>query len=280
MEIIQAIEEMQDRSLALKRQGRRIGFVPTMGALHKGHLSLMRIAREQADLVVVSIFVNPAQFGPHEDFETYPRDFERDEALCRDEGVEILFYPTAATMYAPDHSVYLEEDALSKGVCESVRPGHFRGVLTVVAKLFNIVRPDIAVFGQKDAQQLRLIQRMVRDLNIPVEIVEASTVREQNGLAASSRNRYLSPEQCEQATCLRRALDLAETLYAEGERDAPTIKQAIIGYLSGGSGVTIEYVELVDHATLEAVREIKGNCLVDIAVLLGNTHLIDNTVLS
>ena len=208
MDIIRSPKEMQCRALELKREGRIVGFVPTMGFLHEGHLSLMRIARKRCDVLVASIFVNPTQFGPDEDLDAYPRDFGCDESLCEEEGVDLVFYPEPATMYAADASVWVDEVSLSTGLCGAAREGHFRGVCTVVAKLFNLVLPDLAVFGEKDAQQVRIIERMVRDLDFPVEIVRGPIVREPDGLAMSSRNKYLSGQQRKNALCLRRSLDL------------------------------------------------------------------------
>jgi pantoate--beta-alanine ligase len=239
MQIIRQPSEMQASARAWKQAGRRIGFVPTMGYLHDGHRSLIERARARADVVVVSIFVNPIQFGPNEDLSRYPRDFARDEAVCRAAGADALFYPESTSMYAADHSVYVEETRLGSGLCGAARPGHFRGVTTVVAKLFNLVRPDCAVFGEKDAQQLRIIRRMVRDLAFPVEVVSGPTVREADGLAMSSRNALLKPEERAQAVCLRKALDEAERLYRSGERSARTVEismRAVIARVRPGSG--------------------------------------------
>jgi pantoate--beta-alanine ligase len=271
---------MQSRALALRREGRRIGLVPTMGYLHAGHLSLIRAARERSDVVVVSIFVNPLQFGPSEDYGRYPRDLGRDERLCAGAGVDVLFLPEAADLYAPDFSTCVEETRLSRPLCGARRPGHFRGVTTVVAKLFLIVQPDVAVFGQKDAQQARVIRRMVRDLNFPVEILIAPTVREPEGLAMSSRNVYLSAEDRPAALCLRRALDAAEAQYRAGVRDAATLRAAIRRVLDAVPQAEVEYVEIVDDHTLEPVDRIERDALVALAVWVGKTRLIDNTVLS
>ena len=270
---------MQQRALELKRAGRRIGFVPTMGFLHEGHLSLMRLARERCDVLVVSIFVNPAQFGPTEDIEAYPRDFRRDEALCEREGVAMVFYPSAENMYAADASVWIDEEALSGVLCGASRPGHFRGVCTVVAKLFNLVLPDLAVFGEKDAQQLRIIERMVRDLNIPVEIVRGPIVREADGLAMSSRNKYLSGNQRENALCLRRSLDQALALFGQGEHDAAVLRQAMVDLIECVPAAEIDYIGIVDERSLAVVDEIKDDVLIALAVKIGNTRLIDNAVL-
>ena len=279
MEIIQSPEDMQQRALELKREGRVIGFVPTMGFLHEGHLSLMRIARERCDILVVSIFVNPAQFGPNEDLDAYPRDFVRDESLCEQEGVDFLFYPEAGSMYAADASVWIDEESLSGGLCGAVREGHFRGVCTVVAKLFNLVLPDLAVFGEKDAQQLRIIERMVRDLDFPIKIIRGSIIREADGLAMSSRNKHLSEQQRGAALCLRKALDLAKKRVGEGERDVQMLCQSMLDFIGTVDGAEIDYVEVVDDQSLALVDKIKGDVLVALAVRFGATRLIDNDVL-
>lgn len=279
MNIVQSVNDMQQTALRLRREGTRIGFVPTMGYLHEGHLSLMRIARKHADVAVVSIFVNPTQFGPNEDLSKYPRDFERDEGLCRRENVDVVFYPAADDMYPKDHSTWVVEERLSRGLCGASRPGHFRGVCTVVAKLFNIVLPDVAVFGEKDAQQLRLIERMVRDLDFPVRILRGPTVREPDGLAMSSRNAYLSPEERTQALCLRRALDRAESLYQGGERDAGKLRASMQSVIAESPLARADYIEIVDDSTLEPVQAVAQPCLVALAVFVGKTRLIDNTVI-
>ncbi len=278
MEIIRTPEAMQQRALALRRDGRVIGLVPTMGFLHEGHLSLMRIARKKCDVLVVSIFVNPTQFGPNEDLDAYPRDFERDEALCEKAGGDIVFYPEPGNMYASDASVWVDENALSGVLCGASRAGHFRGVCTVVAKLFNIVQPDLAVFGEKDAQQLRIIERMVRDLDFPVEIIRGPIVREPDGLAMSSRNKYLSAGQRQNALCLRRALDRAKTLIDEGEGDVAVIQQAMRDLIGQVPEATIDYVELVHDETLGTLDRVEGRILVALAVKIGSTRLIDNLV--
>ena len=270
---------LQASALAWKRAGRRVGFVPTMGYLHAGHRALMEQARPQADVLVVSIFVNPLQFGPNEDLGRYPRDFARDEALCRDAGVDVIFYPEAATLYAADHSVYVEETRLGQGLCGRARPGHFRGVTTVVAKLFNLVLPDFAVFGEKDAQQLRIIRRMVRDLAFPVEIVAGPTVREADGLAMSSRNAMLKPEERAQATVLRQALDEAERLHGAGERSTHRLKAAMQAVLTRAPLAQVDYLEVVDDQTLEPVEAVDRPTLIALAVKFPSARLIDNTVL-
>ena len=279
MKVIRSVREMQQAALSARREGRRIGFVPTMGCLHAGHLSLVSLARERSDLVVVSIFVNPTQFLPGEDFAAYPRPYERDEAACRDAGVDVLFHPEAGEMYERDHSVSVEEHALSPGLCGASRPGHFRGVTTVVAKLFNIVLPDVAVFGQKDAQQARVIRRMVRDLNFPVEVMLGPIVRESDGLAMSSRNRYLAPDERRQALCLRRALDEASRLAASGERSVARLKAAMESVIGSYPLAVIDYIDFVDEATLQRVDGLEKAVLAAVAVRIGKTRLIDNTVL-
>ncbi|OQW95555.1 MAG: pantoate--beta-alanine ligase [Verrucomicrobia bacterium A1] len=279
MKIIRSPAEMQTTALALRRDGRRIGLVPTMGYLHEGHLSLIRIARPHAEVVVVSIFVNPTQFGPNEDLGKYPRDFERDERLCREAGADIVFYPSAADMYPADHSVFVVEERLSRGLCGAARPGHFRGVCTVVAKLFNLVLPDSAVFGEKDGQQLRIIERMVRDLDFSVRIVRGPTVREPDGLAMSSRNVFLAPEERRQALCLRKALDRTEAMHRDGERDAEKVRKALREVIAEAPLARIDYVEIVDDVTLEPVQTLDRPSLVALAVFVGKTRLIDNTVI-
>ncbi len=268
---------MQQRALGLKRTGKTIGLVPTMGFLHEGHLSLMRLARERCDVLVVSIYVNPAQFAPTEDLDAYPRDFGRDEELCNQEGVDLLFYP--ATMYADDASTWIDEKALSEGLCGAAREGHFQGVCTVVAKLFNLVLPDLAVFGEKDAQQLRIIERMVRDLNFPVEIVRGPILREPDGLAMSSRNKYLSAQQREEALCLRRSLDGVQKLYGEGERSVAVLRRKMLDCIEPVEGAEVDYIEFVDDGSLVAMDEVRGDVLVALAVKIGSTRLIDNEVL-
>jgi pantoate--beta-alanine ligase len=269
MQIVTSAAEMQPVALDLRARGRRIGFVPTMGNLHEGHLSLIRIAQRHADVVAVSLFVNPAQFGPNEDFAAYPRTFEADHALCEQEGVDILFHPSVAEIYPEGASVSLVETALSRTLCGASRPGHFDGVCTVVAKLFNLVLPHVAVFGEKDAQQLRVVRRLVRDLHVPVEIIPGPTVREPDGLALSSRNQYLTPAQRPQATCLRRALDEADTLIA-----------AMRAVIAQAPDARIDYISIVDDVTLQPLAgPIAAPALAALAVRVGAPRLIDNTVL-
>ncbi len=277
MDLITSCEEMQKRAREWRRLSQCVGFVPTMGALHDGHRSLIRLARNRADIVVVSVFVNPTQFGPSEDLAAYPRDLEGDMRLCRAEKTDVLFHPTVAEMFAPDASTWVLEDRLSRGLCGASRPTHFRGVCTVVARLLNLVLPDFAVFGEKDAQQLRIIRRMVRDLAFPVEIVAAPTIREFDGLAMSSRNRYLSPEERRQAACLRRALDEAEQIYLSGERRASVLKETIRQVIRTAPLARVDYVEIVEDQSLEPVEFCEGPVLVALAVFIGKARLIDNT---
>jgi pantoate--beta-alanine ligase len=270
---------MQQAALALRAQSKRIGCVPTMGFLHAGHLSLVKLARERSDVVILTLFVNPTQFGPKEDLAKYPRNFERDAALCREAGVDILFAPETAEMYAADASIYVAEEKLSRGLCGASRPGHFRGVCTVVAKLFNLCLPHVAVFGEKDAQQFRIIRRMTRDLNFPVEIVSGPTLREADGLAMSSRNTYLSDAERQQALVLKRALDEAARRFRAGERDATEFKAAMREIITQVPAAKIDYIEMVDGETLEPVQTLEKPALVALAVFIGKTRLIDNIVL-
>ncbi len=280
MKIITSAFELQQTVLALRAQGKRIGFVPTMGNLHDGHLSLIRIARQNADVVVVSLFVNPTQFGPNEDFDAYPRTFEADRVLCEREGTDILFHPPVSDLYPDGTSVSVTENSLSRTLCGAARPGHFDGVCTIVAKLFNIVLPHVAVFGEKDAQQLRVIRRMVRDLRFPVEILSGPTIRESDGLAQSSRNQYLTPDQRPQAACLRRALDEAERLFAAGERNPGALVAAMRALIERNSAAKIDYISIVDDETLQPLAgPITAPVLVALAVRVGTPRLIDNTTL-
>ncbi len=250
-----------------------------MGYLHEGHLSLVKLARERCDKVVLSIFVNPTQFLPGEDMDTYPRDFERDQALCQKAGVDVIFLPPVSELYAIDHSVMVDETRLSVGLCGVSRPGHFRGVVTIVAKLFNIIQADVAVFGQKDAQQVRIIKRMVRDLNFPVNVVVGSTIRERDGLAMSSRNKYLSASERKDALCLRRALDRAEILFTEGERRVDVLRKGMLEIIAAVPSAAVDYIEIVDDDTLDRLVMIDRRALVVMAVRVGQTRLLDNAVL-
>jgi pantoate--beta-alanine ligase len=278
VQIVKTVKEMQAIAIAAKAEGRSISFVPTMGFLHEGHLSLMRKARNVADMLVVSIFVNPSQFAPGEDLDRYPRDMKKDESLCAAEAVDILFCPEAEDMYSDSNTVEVDECDLSKQLCGASRPGHFKGVLTVVAKLFNIVQPNIAVFGQKDAQQARVIEQMVTDLNFPVQIVVFPIVRQDDGLAMSSRNTYLSDDERGRALCLYKALCLAEKLYDEGECDSQVIKGQMRELINSSKG-DVDYIEILDMKTFQHVSTIQAKTLVALAVKYGSTRLIDNTIL-
>lgn len=279
MKIIKSVTDMAKICLQSRRSGRTIGFVPTMGFLHEGHRSLIRLARCKADTVVVSIFVNPTQFGPGEDYDRYPRDIVRDTGLCEGEGVDILFCPAAGEMYVAGHTVCVEEGVISRSLCGMSRPGHFGGVLTVVAKLFNIVQPDIAVFGQKDAQQLRLVQQMVRDLSFQIELIAGPTVRESDGLAMSSRNVYLSAEARRSAVCVPHALDLARRLYEAGMRDTAEMKDRMKTLIGNQQLARIDYVEILDCDSWKPAEMIEGPSLVAIAVKFGSVRLIDNATI-
>jgi pantoate--beta-alanine ligase len=279
MQVIRSSREMQAWAIRARTEGVSVGLVPTMGFLHEGHLSLMRLAGERTDRVVVSLFVNPTQFGPNEDLDAYPRDFDRDVERCRAVGVDVLFAPPNAEMYAPDHSVYVNEDALSRGLCGRSRPGHFRGVLTVVAKLFNLVLPDVAVFGEKDAQQIRVIRRMTRDLNFPVEIVGGPIVREPDGVAMSSRNANLSPGAREQAVALSRALADVAGAVARGETSESILRDRVAEVLKSAPLGGLDYLDFVDDETLRPMEgTLQGRVLVAIAVRFPGARLIDNRV--
>ncbi len=279
MRVVKSIKEMQSVCSALKRVGKSIGFVPTMGFLHEGHLSLIRKAKRENDVVVVSIFVNPTQFSAGEDFDRYPRDVERDVSLLKGERVDFLFLPTIEEMYPEGFSTFVEVEGLTEGLCGAKRPGHFRGVATVVVKLFNIVQPDKAYFGKKDYQQLKVIERLVRDLNFNVKIVGCSIVREKDGLAMSSRNVYLSERERESALSLFKSLLLAKELIDRGERNAEVLKKKMEEFILSHPEVKkIDYIEFVDAETLEPVTEVKEGTLVAVAVYVGDARLIDNWI--
>lgn len=279
MQVFRTKQEVRDAVRAWRKEGLTVGLVPTMGYLHEGHLSLMRLAKQNADRVVVSDFVNPTQFGPNEDFAAYPRDEAGDLARCREVGVDGVFLPSASEMYRADATVHVVEDRMSKVLCGVTRPIHFGGVLTVVLKLFQIVTPDVAVFGQKDAQQLAIIRRMVRDLDVPVRVVGAPIVREPSGLAMSSRNTYLSGDERRRALALRRSLDAAEAAWAAGETAVEPLRAAMRGILEE-AGAAVDYIEMVDTDSLEPVAALRAGTLVAIAAKIGTTRLIDNTVLA
>ena len=279
MKTITTVKEMQAVSNEL-RKDKKIGFVPTMGYLHEGHLALVKKARELGDIVVVSIFINPTQFGPNEDLAKYPRDFDRDSILLEQEKTDIIFFPDSKEIYPKGYSTYVQVRDLQNHLCGKSRTGHFVGVATVVAKLFNIVKPHFAVFGQKDYQQLKVIERMVQDLNMDIEIIGFPTVREQDGLAMSSRNTYLSPDERSRALLISASLAEAERLFRNGTREAALIQREIERVLKSKEGVDIEYVSLTDPDTLEDVKQIKDKVLVAIACHVGKTRLIDNKVLT
>lgn len=271
---------MQRRSDLLRREGKRIGFVPTMGALHEGHLSLLRLAKKKSDVPVVSIFVNPTQFGPYEDFDRYPRDLEKDKRLLREERCEILFFPPVEEMYPKGFKSYVHVEELTEGLCGRFRPGHFQGVTTVVTKLFNIVKPHLAVFGQKDAQQAIVIQRMVKDLDFDIEILLAPTVREKDGLAMSSRNQNLSKREREKAALLYQSLERAREMIEGGEGKAKRVVVEMKKMISKNGIKNIDYVELVDPGNLKPVKTIRGRVLIALAVWVGKTRLIDNLLVN
>lgn len=286
VKLIPSIEELRAISRAARRTGQKLGLVPTMGALHEGHLSIVRIAKAKSDVVAVSIFVNPTQFGPNEDFARYPRSLELDCELLEQEGVDVVFTPSADDMY-PKETLPSEDSAmtwvsvegLSNRLCGKSRPGHFRGVATVVAKLFNIVEPDVAFFGQKDAAQVAVIKRMVQDLNIPVQIEVCPIVREPDGLALSSRNAYLRPDERKMALVLHASLQRAQKLFDDGERDAAKIASAAKQAFVWQPAVKLDYFEIVDPNTLEPVKTVVKSALVAVAAFVGNTRLIDNLLL-
>jgi len=279
MKIIESPEEMQRCSRSVRRAGKRLGFVPTMGALHAGHLSLVKTARGQSDCVAASIFVNPLQFGPNEDFGEYPRTFERDRQLLEAEKVDVLFAPRVETMYPAGAVTSVEVCELGERLDGRSRPGHFKGVTTVVAKLFNIVQPDLAFFGQKDAAQVAIIRRMVRDLDMDVQIVVCPIVREADGLAMSSRNAYLDPQQRKQALALYRALTRIHFLADKGERNVQSLIEAGKQIIVEEPGAKLDYLEIVNPDSLEPVSDLSHGALVAVAAWVGTTRLIDNLLL-
>ena len=276
MRIVESIKDVRATVKEWKAKGLKVGFVPTMGYLHEGHESLIRKASEENDRVVVSIFVNPIQFGPKEDLSTYPRDLERDSKVCESAGADIIFHPENEEMYFKDFSTFVDMNGLTDGLCGKSRPTHFRGVCTVVTKLFNIVAPDRAYFGEKDAQQLAVIKRMVRDLNIDIEIIGCPLVREKDGLAKSSRNTYFSVEERNAATILNKSLTLAKEKIQAGERDSEVIIKLIQEVINSEKLARIDYIEVVDSLSMEKVERIEKSVLVAIAVFIGKTRLIDN----
>ena len=279
MKIVGTVKEVREQVKEWKKQGLSVGFVPTMGYLHEGHKSLMDAARKGNDKVVVSIFVNPMQFGPTEDLATYPRDLDHDAALCESAGVDLIFHPEAEEMYEKDFCSFVDMTGLTEGLCGKTRPIHFRGVCTVVNKLFNIVTPDHAYFGQKDGQQLAVIKRMVRDLNMDIEIVGCPIVREEDGLAKSSRNTYLSPEERKAALILSKTVALGKEL-AKTEKDANKVVEAMKKNIETEPLAKIDYVEAVDSLSMAPVEKLEGACMLAMAVYIGKTRLIDNTLIN
>jgi len=279
MKIVGTVKEVREQVKEWKKQGLSVGFVPTMGYLHEGHKSLMDAARKGNDKVVVSIFVNPMQFGPTEDLATYPRDLDHDAALCESAGVDLIFHPEAEEMYEKDFCSFVDMTGLTEGLCGKTRPIHFRGVCTVVNKLFNIVTPDHAYFGQKDGQQLAVIKRMVRDLNMDIEIVGCPIVREEDGLAKSSRNTYLSSEERKAALILSKTVALGKEL-AKTEKDANKVVEAMKKNIETEPLAKIDYVEAVDALSMAPVEKLEGTCMLAMAVYIGKIRLIDNTLIN
>jgi len=277
MEVVHTIPELRAAVARARQAGKSVGFVPTMGCLHEGHLSLIRRAKQEASFVVVSIFVNPTQFGPNEDFSKYPRTFEDDRRGSEAAGANLIFAPAAADFYPAGASTWVDVEGISAGLCGEFRPGHFRGVATVVAMLFNAVQADVAVFGRKDLQQLAVIRRMVRDLHFPVRILAHETVREPNGVAMSSRNRYLTAEQLTQATAIPAAMEAAKALARTGVTDASRLQAAAQEVLTAQPALNPQYCEIVDLETMASVASTDGkSCAIAIACHLGATRLIDN----
>ena len=279
MDIVESVQEMQQRMASVRASGKTIAFVPTMGFLHEGHLSLLNEGRHRGDVLVLSIFVNPTQFGQGEDFEDYPRNLPKDCALAEEAGVDVVFAPTAAAMYPSGYATEVNVGGLTAGLCGASRPTHFRGVCTVVTKLFHIVQPHVALFGAKDFQQLAVIMKMTRDLNLAIEIVGMPIFREPDGLAMSSRNVYLNPQQRHQALALSRAISLARDLVTNNERDAATIISTVADYLAAHSLIRIDYVAICHQLTLEPQARIDADSVLLLAVFVGQTRLIDNSYL-
>ncbi len=276
MLVVETIDEVRKFIKEQKKQGKTVGLVPTMGYLHEGHASLVKKSVEMCDVTAVSVFVNPIQFAPNEDFEAYPRDFDRDAALLEECGADIVFHPAASELYADDFTTGVTMDVLSKTLCGKTRPIHFGGVCTVVSKLFNIVQPDMAFFGQKDAQQLAIIKRMVRDLNFDIKIVGCPIVREPDGLAKSSRNTYLSPEERKAALCLSESIAIGKKLYEEGVKNTETILAAMRAHIEEEPLAKIDYVDAVDAVDMQPAASIEKDTLFAMAVYIGKTRLIDN----
>ena len=280
MKIIEEVDKMKTYARIMKKGNKLLGFVPTMGYLHQGHLNLIRTARKQCDALIISIFVNPIQFGRGEDFEKYPRDIKKDEELCKEAGVDALFCPKGEDMFPKGFSTYMNVEVLTENLCGKTRPGHFRGVTTVVTKLFEIVRPDIAYFGQKDAQQAIVITKMVEDMNMDVLIKTMPTVREDNGLAMSSRNSYLKKSEKKEASVLAKSLNLAESMINSGETDSRKIIKKMRSLIEEAASVKIDYVSIVDTKSLKNVDKIKGEVMIALAAFIGKTRLIDNIIIN
>ena len=278
MKIIEQPREIQQLSEELRKKENRIAFVPTMGYLHEGHLSLMREGKKRSDILVSSIFVNPTQFGPNEDLEAYPRDFEKDEKLMEEVGVDIVFYPQAESIYPEGYQTYINVEKVSQNLCGVSRPYHFRGVATVVAKLFNIVRPHIALFGQKDFQQLIVIQRMVKDLDFNIEVIGCPIVREPDGLAMSSRNAYLNPKERQEALTLKKALDSAKAIYLKGERKAKVLLDSADRIISANPMVQTYYLKICSTETMEDIEIVDREAVMAVAAFVGKTRLLDNNI--
>jgi pantoate--beta-alanine ligase len=278
-ERIESIAELRKKLARVKAGGQTIGFVPTMGALHKGHLSLVRLAKKEADFVVVSIFVNPIQFGPKEDYQRYPRNLDKDIALLQELKTDLVFAPSENEMYQTGFTTHINMEGPALGMCGKTRPGHFSGVATVVAKLFNIVQPKIAVFGQKDLQQIAVLKRMVIDLNFDTEIIMAPIIRESDGLAMSSRNEYLTPPERKKALALNRALFIAESAWLEGERDVTKLLNAAAGVLAETPDVHVEYLVAVNPETMQELTGKHEHIAIAIAARVGSTRLIDNLIM-
>jgi pantoate--beta-alanine ligase len=274
--VVATVDACRQAVSQARGRGFTVGLVPTMGALHAGHASLIRAARTETGFVIVSLFVNPTQFGPNEDFTRYPRTWEQDLALCGREGVDLIFAPEVGTIYPPDFQTFVEVLELQQGLCGASRPGHFRGVATVVLKLFNIVQPDVAYFGQKDAQQARIIRQMVRDLEVPVQIRTCPIVREADGLALSSRNQYLDPSQRRQAVVLSQALREVRAVIEDGECEAAAVRRLLVEQITAAPGAALDYAEVVDANSLRALERLQGEVLLAVAVRFGATRLIDN----
>ncbi|MFA5179912.1 MAG: pantoate--beta-alanine ligase [Syntrophales bacterium] len=278
MKIVETVKEMQDYAESLRIAGKKIAFVPTMGYFHEGHLDLMRVGRKRGDCLVISIYVNPTQFGPNEDLAKYPRDFERDRKMAASVGVDVIFYPPNEEMYPEHYQTYVNVEGVTDNLCGLSRPGHFRGVTTVCCKLFNMVKPHVTIFGKKDFQQLTAIKRMVIDLNMDLEIVAMQTTRENDGLAMSSRNIYLKPEERESALSLSRSLKMAKEMYDRGERDATVIIKKVRTFIGDHHHARIDYVQICDTKTMKDIERLDSESVLALAVRVGAARLIDNYV--